>query len=314
MPLGLRKYFWVLLVFLPNATRAASDTGLSLWTPDSLRWSEGLIRLHGGRITIQLPKGFRYLNPRAATYVLEELWGNPHGVSTLGMIFGPGQNPLRDTSWGVVLSYEEYGHVDDKDASCLDYEDLLKTLRSQAEASNAQRVQTGFAKVQLLGWAERPTYDSRSKTLVWAKELDFGNPERTLNYSVRMLGRTGVLNLNAVSPLRSLGDVKAGMTALTAATEFTRGNRYADYEPTSDRMAGIGLGALVAEVAGSAKTATQIDFFQWFTATIPLGKFWLFLVAIAGVALGVFWRYRKHPKEDEALVHTPLPNPETSKS
>ena len=138
----------------------------------ALVWKTGDISLPGGKAVLHLPAGFRYLSPSDAKTVLEMIWGNPSGDGTLGMVFGPGQQPSGDSSWGVVLSYEDDGHVDDKDAESIDYEKLLGDMKKQADESNAVRVKEGFSAVHLVGWAERPAYDRSSHKLFWAKELD----------------------------------------------------------------------------------------------------------------------------------------------
>jgi len=263
--------------------------------PDSLHWSTGSIQLPGGKIDLQLPDGFRYLDTAGSRYVLETVWGNPPGQASLGMIFGPGQDPYGDSAWGVFLSYEEDGHIDDRDAVGIDYDDLLRKLQAMAQQGNQERTKNGFAPVRLIGWAERPSYDPRANSLVWAKELDFGNPEHTLNYSVRLLGREGVLNLNAVSPIKCLGSVKSGMATLVRAARFTPGNRYTDFHHNTDRVARMGIATLVS---GGAKAATRAVPVQWAGLPHPTDKRWLALLVVGALAAGKFWRSRKATKSD----------------
>jgi uncharacterized membrane-anchored protein len=262
---------------------------------EPLHWTTGTIRLPGGKIDLQLPDGFRYLDTTDARYVLETVWGNPPGQASLGMVFGPGQDPYGDSAWGVFLSYEEDGHIDDRDAVGLDYDQLLRDLQTMAQQGNLERTKNGFAPVRLIGWAERPSYNARANSLVWAKELDFGNPEHTLNYSVRLLGREGVLNLNAVSPMRSLNAVKSGMAILARAAHFTQGNRYGDFHETTDHLAEVGIANLVA---GGAKVATRAVPVQWASLPHPTDKRWLALLVVGALAAGKFWRSRKSAKNE----------------
>ncbi len=61
----------------------------------------------------------------------------------------------------------------------------------------------------------------------------------------RLLGRRGVLVLNAVATVDQLSSVKASMQQLLPAVEFNPGHRYADFFPGKDQMAEYGIGALI---------------------------------------------------------------------
>lgn len=78
---------------------------------------------------------------------------------------------------------------------------------------NKARVANGYEEISLIGWASKPYYDNEKKILHWAKKLNFGGAEEnTLNYNVRVLGRKGVLMLNAIANMNNLSDVKAEHT------------------------------------------------------------------------------------------------------
>lgn len=303
MPRHPRLCWFALLAGL-SAAGAQPVAPTAPAAPDSLHWSTGAIHLPGGKIDLQLPDGFRYLDTTGSRYVLETVWGNPPGQASLGMVFGPGQDPFGDSAWGVFLSYEEDGHVDDRDAIGIDYDELLRNLQAMAQQGNQERTKNGFAPVRLIGWAERPSYDHHANSLVWAKELDFGNPEHTLNYSVRLLGREGVLNLNAVSPIKRLSSVKSGMALLASAARFTPGNRYADFHGTTDRVARIGIATLVS---GGAKAATRAVPVQWAGFPHPTDRRWLLLVALCLLAAGKYWRTRKSHRIEHEQHQRTLP-------
>jgi uncharacterized membrane-anchored protein len=99
----------------------------------------------------------------------------------------------------------------------------------------------------LVGWAEKPTYDKANHKLYWAKELSSeGAPEHTLNYNIRILGRKGVLVLNAVAGMGQIDKIKAEMQTVLGFTEFTKGNTYAEFDRSTDKTAEYGIAALVA--------------------------------------------------------------------
>ena len=124
---------------------------------------------------------------------------------------------------------------------------MLADMRSTIADENAARERAGYEPIQLLGWAARPRYDKAAKKLYWAKTLQFGDArEHTLNYSIRILGRKGVLVMNAVAGIGQLSRVEQDMQQVLAFTNFLPGQRYADYDGATDKLAAYGLGALVA--------------------------------------------------------------------
>lgn len=213
----------------------------------SLNYQKGKISLPGGIATLNLPEGFRYLSPADSERLLAEGWGNPPGNTTLGMIVPANVGVLSEAGWGVVVTYENDGHVKDGDADTIDYADLLKEMQAGVKESNAERVKAGFKEMSLLGWAEKPSYDKANHKLYWAKEFqNAGVPENTLNYNIRVLGREGVLVLNAVASMKQLPIIRQEMKLVTGFSDFTPGNRYADFNSTTDKTAEYGLAALVA--------------------------------------------------------------------
>ncbi len=211
----------------------------------TLKFQQGKVTVGDGLATLNVPNNFRYLSPADAERVLVA-WGNPPGSTQLGMLFPTTVSPTADDSWGVVISYTEEGHVKDDDADDVDYAELLTDMKKETQESNAEREKQGFGRVSLIGWAEPPHYDAKTKKMYWAKELDFGGENHTLNYDIRVLGRKGVLELSAVASVKQLSIVKAEMPKVLAFVEFNTGSRYADFNPDVDTVAAYGIGALVA--------------------------------------------------------------------
>ncbi|WP_437662775.1 DUF2167 domain-containing protein [Sorangium sp. So ce1182] len=250
------------------------------------------LKLQSGKVTVgdnlaelDVPEAFRFTGPEGARKVLEA-WGNPPGSDALGMLFPAGLSPMADDSWGVVISYVEEGHVDDDDAKDIDFGELLAEMQKDTSERNLERQKAGFPAVRLSGWAEPPHYDPASKKLYWAKALEFdGNKDGTLNYSIRVLGRKGVLELNAVSGMRQLATVRSEMQSVLKFVEFKPGNRYEDFNEDVDHVAAYGIGALVA-----GKVAAKAGLFKGLLAVLLASKKLVVagLVAVAGGAK-VFW-------------------------
>lgn len=214
---------------------------------NSITYRKGDAVIGSGLAKISVPDQFRYLDAKDAGVVLSDLWGNPKHSGLLGALVPTGFDPLGDESWVVVITYDEDGYVKDDDAAKIDYTKMLKEMQEGTRESSTQRVKEGYGAVELVGWAKPPRYDAATHKLYWAKELKFGtDKENTLNYNIRMLGRRGVLVLNAVASMHQLAQVESATPAILSMVNFQDGNRYADYNSSTDKTATYGLAALVA--------------------------------------------------------------------
>jgi len=163
------------------------------------------------------------------------------------MIIPTDVSPLARDGWGVVITYDEDGYVSDDDADSIDYDDLLTDMKEASAAESEERKKQGYGSMLLVGWAEPPHYDQNTHKYYWAKEYVTDNTaENSLNYNIRILGRKGVLVLNAVAGMGQIASIKQRMPELVAITEFTTGNRYQDFNKDTDHVAEYGLAALVA--------------------------------------------------------------------
>ena len=228
----------------PDQAALAKVTQLA----DSLKYQDGEITLRGDLAKLKLPREFRYLGPDDAATVLERIWGNPPSrTKTLGLLVPAAIPIIASNSWAVIITYDEDGYIKDDDASKIDYNDLLKSMRADVKTGNAEREKQGYPAIELVGWAATPRYDAAAKKMYWAKELKFENsPENTLNYNIRVLGRRGVLVLNAVAGMAQLPEIEAATPTILGAVDFQEGHRYADFQPGTDKVATYGLAALVA--------------------------------------------------------------------
>ena len=247
----------------------------------SLKYQKGEIVLPGGIATLKIPDSFRYLDPKDSERVLVQAWGNPSGDGTLGMLFPAGVSPLSGEGWGVVITYEEDGYVSDKDADSINYDDLLKEMKEGVAEENKERQKQGYQAIDVVGWAAKPYYDKATHKLHWAKELAFGGEKaHTLNYNIRVLGRKGVLVLNAVAGMDQVSAVEKEMKQVLAFTDFNAGFQYADYDSKTDKTAAYGIAALVA-----GGVAAKAGLFAKLIAMLVAAKK---LVIVGVVALGAF--------------------------
>jgi uncharacterized membrane-anchored protein len=247
-----------------------------------LQYQQGTVAVEGANARLALDPTFKYLGARDARRVLEEAWGNPPDDTVLGMVV-PSDIPLQEqASWAVVVTSSDEGYVSDEEAAETDYDAMLADLQAATEEDNEARQAQGYPTVHLLGWAAPPRYDAANKKLYWAKELQFQDAEEpTVNYDVRVLGRRGYLSLNAVAQKSSLPAVEAGMQRLIPLASFVEGERYADFNPSTDKLAAYGLAALV----GGGLAAKAGLFGKLFAALLAAKKIVIPLL-IGAVALG----------------------------
>jgi uncharacterized membrane-anchored protein len=274
-----------------------------------LKYQTGEIKLGEDLALARLPDGYRYLNPDQAAMVLTEMWGNPPDQKTLGMIFAPNMSPLKERSWAVIVQYDEDGYVKDGDAEKIDYDDMLKDMQKSMGEENKLRTQKGYETIDLVGWAEAPHYDHSVHKLHWAKELRFGDSrQNTLNYNVRVLGRKGVLILNAVSSMQQFGKVKEGMQPILASVDFQEGNKYSEFDPKVDKVATYGIATLVA-----GGILAKVGFFKILIGVLIAAKKFVILGALGFFAF--FRKFFKKPAERKEIedVRRELPEEEKPK-
>lgn len=258
----------------------------------SFTYQHGSITLKNGVGVINVPDGFKYLDAEQAEKVLVDLWGNIPGENlSLGMILPEHQGVLADTGYVFNIEYDEIGYVKDDDADKIDYKELLEQMKKDAVEENKERVKGGYVPVQIVGWAATPFYDKDKKILHWAKEVKFGDAEiNTLNYNVRILGRKGVIILNAIATMPNVAVVKKDISKVLDIVQFSDGQAYKDFNPDVDKVAAWTIGGLVA---GKLLAKAGVLAF--------LLKFWkLIAVAVAGAG-GALWKKFKRKKEEELI-------------
>lgn len=240
------------LLAATNLVRAQDDTNKLpaeiVQLVKGLKYQQGEIDLRGGLAKLNVPKDFNFLGSDDAETVLVKLWGNPPSAEKpLGLLLPAGMTPLSSNVWVVTLSYVEDGYVKDTDASKINYDDLLKDMKKGIAENNKARQEKGYPAITLVGWAATPHYDAETHKLYWAKQVKFeGEENDTLNYNIRMLGRKGVLELNAIADIKQFEAIDKQTPQILGMVDFKEGSRYADFDPKVDKVATYGITALVA--------------------------------------------------------------------
>lgn len=260
----------------------------------------GTVVISNGLATLQVPTTFRFIDAAAAKRLLTDAWGNPPAAAegVLGMLYPSDVSPLDSGSWGVIISFDEDGYVDDSGAEAIDYNKLLQQMQQGITESNEERKRQGYATAELVGWAEPPHYNRETHKLYWAKELAFSdNTHHTLNYNVRVLGRRGVLVLNAVSSMNALPQIANSMQTVIGFVDFNQGHRYQDFIP-GDKKAAYGVAGLIV-----GAVAAKAGFFKLLWVGILAFKK-LILAAVAGIGV---WMRRVFGKKQTPQAPAPPP-------
>jgi uncharacterized membrane-anchored protein len=265
----------------------------------TFKYEHGSINLKNGIGKINVPNGFKYLNPVQAERVLVDLWGNPKAENlTLGLLLPENQGVMSQNGYVFNIQYDEIGHVEDDDADDVNYDDLLTEMQKETVEENKERQKEGYAPVSIVGWAAKPFYDKDRKILHWAKEIKFGQDSiNTLNYNVRILGRKGVLVLNAIATENELPLVQKDISKVLDIVQFNDGYKYEDFDSSVDEVAAWTIGGLVA-----GKVLAKVGFFAIF---LKFGK--IIVLSLLGF-FGVFknkikgWFSKsKNPKNEEEI-------------
>lgn len=259
----------------------------------ALKYETGKVLLPAGIASMNIVKGFKYLNKEQSTYVVEKLWGNLPQEGLQGMLFPEDSDPFADSSYAYIISYNPMGFVKDKDAKTIDYDDLMKGMKKDDEEENKQRNAMGLSSLHMLGWAAKPFYDEQKKVMHWALELKADDAdENTLNYKIIMLGRKGILTMNAIASMSQLDKVKGDVDKVLNVAQFNEGSQYKNFDSKVDDVAAWTVGGLVA-----GKVLAKVGF---------LAKFWKFIM-IGIVALGGWFVKLFKKKKEEQFVYEPTP-------
>lgn len=181
-----------------------------------------------------------------------------------------------ENNWWATFSFNPIGYV--KDDEKIDPDTLLKQLKDRDPVANEERKRLGIPQLHTEGWYVPPHYDVKSKRLEWGLKLR-SEGQVILNYTIRLLGRTGVMNATLVSSPETLdADVRTFKAALPGF-EFNGGERYAEFRQ-GDRVAEFGLAALI--VGGAAAVATKKGFLAMIAGFFATA--WKFIaVAVVGL-------------------------------
>lgn len=262
------RLVFALLFLFPFALSAQNSAQDEL---RKLAWqtgpTEGRI---GAQATIKVPQGYVFLDEKNTSRFLQ-LAGNPPRDGHY--LFAP-----EDLDWFAVFSFDSTGYV--KDDEKIDPGELLKSLKDSDAPANEERKRLGLSPLYTVGWEVPPHYDTDTKRLEWGLRLKSEGERFTVNYTSRLLGRTGVMSAILVADPQTLTKDTQAFKAGLKEFSYVAGERYSEFKP-GDRVAEIGLAALV--LGGAAAVATKKGF--WAAIVAFFAAFWKIIIGIGVAAL-----------------------------
>jgi uncharacterized membrane-anchored protein len=260
---------------------------------EGIEWQQGpLDGKLGALATLKVPEGFTFSDGEGAKKFLTATQNIASG-DELGLVLPSSE----EASWFLIFDYSNVGHVKDDEKDAIDADALLKTLQENTASSNEIRKQRGYPDIQLTGWAKPPFYDPKTHNLTWATIIESASGHRSVNYSTRLLGRGGYMNVDLVISPEDLDAALPQFDKLIEGFTYVEGSRYAEWRP-GEKVAAYGLSALVVGGAGALAVKTGL-----------LAKFWkLIVAAVAAAAAGLKKVFTKATRAGEMTPPSPGPN------
>ncbi|WP_315069708.1 DUF2167 domain-containing protein [uncultured Clostridium sp.] len=274
----------ILMTFLLNQGGAFADDSTDA---SKINWIEGpkTVDIGSDLAKLDLPSDYVFADGKDAKEIMKEM-DNTVTNREQGIVFSKDNTQ----NWYVLFEFDDMGYVRDNDADKIDADKLLSEIKDGTEEDNKERVKNGKSTLDIIGWDEKPHYDSNTHNLVWSV-LAKSDGREIINYNVRILGRGGVTEVTLVADKDEMEKVKPNLETIVSKYSYKEGNRYTDYV-NGDKVAQVGgVAALIAGGAGAAKLGIFAKIL------IVLKKIWiLIIVGIGGVFKKIAGIFRRRSK------------------
>jgi uncharacterized membrane-anchored protein len=266
---------------LATGTAYAQTNTNDVWAEfNKLNWQFNGIGRIGNQAGIQIPAGYAFLGASDTRRFLELNGNLPEDDR---YIIGP-----KDLHWFGGFGFEDSGYVSDNEK--LDPDSLLETLKSNNREQQAEMRQHGLDPLILVGWFVEPHYDLVTKRLEWGVRLSTVSGDPVVNYTIKLLGRRGVMDAILVSDPQSLENDIREFKSVLRGYSFNDGERYSEFR-SGDKIAEYGLSALI--VGGAAAAAAKTGVFKGLAKFIGVGV----IALVAGIG-GFFKKlFRREPSQ-----------------
>ncbi len=244
----------------------------------SIPWEPGpTIGTVGSESKVEVAEHCLFTDEAGARRFLELTENPPTGIEK-AVLYCEGE--LGD-AWFVLFSFDPSGYVRDDEGRNLDADAILESVRRGTSNSNKQRRSLGWDTLAIDGWVRRPYYDASTNNLTWAIQARAQDDEPTINHSVRLLGRNGVMHVDLVTGPGEMDMALPTFDAMVASHQFLPGRRYWEWTE-GDRVASYGLTALVAGGAGAVAMKTGFLAKFWKLLLIPFLAFGTWVKSLFG--------------------------------
>nr|WP_172370749.1 DUF2167 domain-containing protein [Sporosarcina jiandibaonis] len=268
--------------------------GTTVSAESDYEWIEGGTSVDlGDIVSIDLDPEFVFLDAENTKQMSMD-YGDPVSGYEIGSIF-----PMDESqTWAVFFDYEETGHIKDDEKEKIDAKALLKSYKDGAEDANKDR-QSG-ERFYVTGWDIEPHYDEKTHNLTWSLLLEDDNKETFLNYNTRLLTREGNISVVLVTdPDNREADKKLLNEQILPKLEVTAGNKYEDFDKSTDKVSEHGLNALILGGAGLA-VAKKVGILG--VILVFAKKFGVLIVAGLAALWGFIRKKKKQPVSFEEEV------------
>ena len=258
----------------------ASEDVLEMLKLDLLQGQTGTVTFPECHAHINVPDELQFLDKEQGKKLLVQYWSNSEDKmdKLLGVMVPRSAQCFYQVTVAYVIEYDNCGYIKDDDAKSIDYDELLDQLRKSFEEESKALPQD--EKITLRGWAVPPKYIQESHVLVWAKSISFGTNE-VVNYDMRVLGKDGLVSINAVSSPDNLEEIDSKGNDIINTFSYDKGYMYAEFDPKRDRVSDWTIGGLIAGgILAKSGLLAKLG--------ILLLKFWkLLIVGIVALGAGV---------------------------
>lgn len=272
---------WLVMLFVLCFMFSSTATA-----EDEYNWIMGGEKVDLGNIaTIDLDTELVFLNGNDTQKMAAE-YGDPVSGLEIGSIYPMDENQ----NWAVIFEYEETGHINDDEKADIDAKALLKSYKKGTEEANKER-QPGD-RFYVTGWDIEPFYDDKTHNLTWSLLLEDENKEPFLNYNTRILTREGTISTILITdPQNRETDKKIVNEKIMSMLQVKAGEKYEDFNESTDKVAEYGLTALILGGAGLA-VAKKAGLMA--ALIIFVKKFGILAVAGIGALFGLVKKKKKN--------------------
>lgn len=266
-----------------TATTEASNQPKKIEIP-GLNLTHGPAVVKLGKVAeLTLPEGYAFVGPDSLDkfYTMTQ---NTRNGREVGVVLSPAH-------WLLFFDYDDIGYVKDDQKKDLDAAKLYKTMDEGQNAANESRKSKGWDELKLRGWATEPHYDEKTHNLTWAFKISSSSDQHQsigINENIKLLGRSGVMNVILVGDLEGFKEQEAQADRLLTAFRYTSGSTYAEFR-SGDKIAKIGLTALV--VGGAGVAAAKLGLLGKLGALLAkAGKAVILGIVAIGAGIAKLWK------------------------